>query len=244
MGIDPCVNAWWIVALVGAILGVALIYWELVLCEGAHLGPKSVAATYDWVAGRYDRNIKRFDLATESAILGLPLATALIDIDQPRVLDLAAGTGRTSRALLRELAFDGDVVNLDLAARMLQVGRSALPEPLRARAAWLRASVDRLPFDDESFDAVVCLEALEFVPDIDSTLREGLRVLRPGGLLLITHRIGWNARLILGHYLSPDAMALKLAQLPLHDLRVERWQVEYDLIWAVKGRGAGERESG
>ncbi len=218
-------------------LAVAVVYWELVLCEGAHLGPRVVAATYDWVAERYDAGIKKFDPTTESAILGLPLATALIEVDAPRVLDLAAGTGRTSRALLRELAFDGTVVNVDLAARMVAVGRAALPEPLSERAAWLRAPVERLPFGDDTFDAVVCLEVLEFLPDVEAALREALRVLRPGGVLLVTHRVGWNARLILGRYLSRPAFAALLSRLPVTGVRVERWQVEYDLIWATKGAG-------
>lgn len=227
----------WLALTIGVLIAV-VVYWELVLCEGAHLGPRVVTATYNWVARRYDQGIKRFDLATESAILGLPLATALIEIDQPRVLDLAAGTGRTARALLRELAFDGTVTNVDLSRRMLEVGQAKMPEPLCSRTSWLRAPIERLPFDDAVFDAVVCLEALEFVPDLDAALAEALRVLRPGGLLLITHRVGWNARLILGRYLSPAALTGKLTALSLHDIRTERWQVEYDLIWAVKERGA------
>jgi SAM-dependent methyltransferase len=226
----------WLALTIGVLIAV-VVYWELVLCEGAHLGPRVVTATYNWVARRYDQGIKRFDLATESAILGLPLATALIEVDQPRVLDLAAGTGRTARALLRELAFDGTVTNVDLSRRMLEVGQATMPEPLCRRTSWL-------PFDDAVFDAVVCLEALEFVPDLDAALAEALRVLRPGGLLLITHRVGWNARLILGRYLSPAALTGKLTALSLHDIRTECWQVEYDLIWAVKERGAKGVERG
>ena len=147
----------WLLALAVIILIAGAAYWELVLCEGAHLGPRVVAATYNWVAHRYDTDIKQFDLATESAILGLPLATALIHVDQARVLDLAAGTGRTARALLRELAFDGTVINVDLSRRMLEVGQATMPEPLRSRTSWLRAPIARLPFDDDAFDAVVCL---------------------------------------------------------------------------------------
>lgn len=233
-------NIAWASALIVVVGLLAVLYWELVLCEGAHLGPRVVATTYDWVADRYDVGIKKFDTATESAILGLPLATALIEVEGPRVLDLACGTGRTARALLRELAFDGTVVNLDLARRMLQVGRSTLPEHAADRADWVRAPVDRLPFADAVFDAVVCLEALEFVPDGDAVLRAALRVLRPGGVLLVTHRVGWNARLIFGHHLSRADFAQRLAHLPLTDIRIERWQVEYDLAWGVKGveRGA------
>ncbi|MBL8094757.1 MAG: class I SAM-dependent methyltransferase [Anaerolineales bacterium] len=220
-------------------LSAALLYWELVLCEGAHLGPRVVAATYDWVAARYDRGIKKFEPAVESAILGLPLATALIDCETPRVLDLAAGTGRTARALVRELAFDGTVVNVDLAGRMLTTGRAALPEHAHDRVAWLRAPIDALPCADESFDAAVCLEALEFLPDAAAALREALRALKPGGVLLITHRVGWNARLIFGRYLSRTDFLALLDRLPVHDIRVERWQVEYDLVWAVKNADRG-----
>jgi SAM-dependent methyltransferase len=216
-----------------------LIYWELILAEGAHLGPRVVAWTYDVVAPRYDR-IKNFDLDTEAAILGLPLAAALVEMDQPRVLDVAAGTGRTARALLRQPAFDGTVVGLDLSLPMLAEGRiqcAAWP----GRVAWLRGPADRLPFPAAAFDAVVCLEALEFFADARAALAECLRVLRPGGRLLLTNRIGLEAWLIPGKTFSPGAFRRLLRAYPLQDIRVEPWQVDYDLAWAVKRADTGVR---
>jgi ubiquinone/menaquinone biosynthesis C-methylase UbiE len=210
-----------------------LLYWELIIAEGAHLGPRVVARLYDWVAHRYDRDIKKFDLETEAEILGWPLAQELADVDAPRVLDVAAGTGRTARALLREVAFDGTVANADLAGRMLQTGRetcAAWP----GRVSWARAPADRLPFRDDGVDAVTCLEALEFVPDARAALAECLRVLRPGGLLVVTNRVGWQARLILGRTFSRAAFRQLLAELGLEHVRVEPWQVDYDLAWARK----------
>lgn len=210
-----------------------LLYWELIIAEGAHLGPRVVVPLYDWVARRYDHAIKKFDLQTEAEILGLPLAAELADVDAPRVLDVAAGTGRAARALLREVAFDGTVVNLDLAAGMLAAGQpgcAAWP----GRVAWVRAAAGPLPFPDAAFDAVTCLEALEFLPEARATLRECRRVLRPGGLLLITNRIGWQAPLILGKTFPRPAFRQLLADLELEAVRVEPWQVDYDLAWARK----------
>jgi len=220
---------------------VALLYWELVIAEGAHLGPRVVAATYNWVAHRYDEQIKKFDLETEAELVGLPLVTELAGVDAPRVLDVACGTGRVARALLREVAFDGVVINLDLAARMLTEGRrTALHWP--GRIHWLRAPADPLPFANNTFDCVTCLEAIEFLPDARAALAECVRVLRspdpesgrPGGRLVITNRVGWPGALILGKTFSRPAFRQLLADFSLDIVRVEPWQVEYDLAWARK----------
>jgi ubiquinone/menaquinone biosynthesis C-methylase UbiE len=221
----------------------ALLYWQLVVAEGAHLGPRVVTALYDLVAHRYER-IKRFDPKTESESLGWPLAMALTEVDQARVLDVACGTGRAARALLREaVLFDGSVVNLDLASRMLRYGR---PEcaAWAERTSWVQAPAEALPFDDGCFDAVICLEALEFLPDARAALAECLRVLRPAGLLLVTNRIGRDARLIPGKTYSPAAFQALLAQYPLAEVRCERWQVEYDLAWGRKLSSDGPGAAG
>ncbi len=209
----------------------ALAYWELVLCEGAHLGRPVVIGLYDLVADRYDAHIKKFEPEIEADLIGRPLSTALVECEAPHVLDVAAGTGRVARALQRELSFDGRVTQVERASRMLAVGR-AQTDP--ARTSWLKADAGDLPFCDSHFDAVTCLEALEFLPDLRHTLAECVRVLRPGGWLVISHRVGWPGRLILGRSLSRPAFRQLLHDLPLVDIRAERWQVEYDLVWATK----------
>jgi len=149
------------------------------------------------------------------------------------VLDVAAGTGRVARALLRQPAFDGQVINADLAARMLAEGRracAAWPE----RLVWVRAPGDRLPFATGTFDAVTCVEALEFVPDARAALAECARVLRPGGVLLVTNRVGHDAWLLPGKTFAPAHFLRLLAALPLEAVDVQPWQVEYDLVWGKK----------
>ncbi|MGH2522572.1 MAG: class I SAM-dependent methyltransferase [Anaerolineales bacterium] len=220
-------------ALVLALLGL-LVYWELVIVEGAHLGPHVVVWLYDLVAPRYER-IKKFDPAMEADLIGLPLSEALVAlrVESPLVLDVAAGTGRTARALLQQVAFDGTIFNLDLSARMLAQGKcecAAWPE----RAHWLRAPAAGLPFADSTFDAVTCLEALEFFPQARAALAECVRVLRPGGLLLVTNRVGWEAWLMPGRTFTRSGFRRLLAELPLEAVRVQPWQVEYDLGWVRK----------
>ena len=56
-----------------------------------------------------------------------------------------------------------------------------------------------LPFPDASFDAVLCTEVVEHIPDPAETIREIHRVLKPGGLLVVT--IPWSARF---HYQPYD----------------------------------------
>jgi len=220
------------IAVAAVVLLGLLAYWELVIAEGAHLGPGVVVWLYDLTAPRYDR-IKKFDLEIEDGTLGLPLAARLAAVESPRVLDVAAGTGRVARALLRQPAFDGRVVNLDLAGRMLAEGQRACAA-WPGRLDWVRAPAGALPFAAETFDAVTCLEALEFLPDARAALAECARVLRPGGMLLVTNRVGGEARLLAGKTFRPAAFEQLLAALPLCQVEVERWQVEYDLAWAVK----------
>jgi len=224
----------WILLAVAAVVLTVIAYWQLVIAEGAYLGPRVVTLLYDWTAHRYDR-MKGFDEAEEDWFLGRPLAMALRSHPEPRLLDVATGTGRLPRTLLRQPDFAGRVIGLDLSARMLDIAARHL-RPHRSQAGLLRAAAAPLPFADECFEAVTCLEAMEFFADATAALAEMVRVLRPGGWLLITLRIGWEAHLMPGRAWSRPQLLSALRQLPLTDISVRPWQVCYDLVWARKRR--------
>ncbi len=231
-----------ILGLLGFVLLGLLVYWQLIIAEGAYLGPRVVTLMYDWSARAYER-IKQYDVGAEQWFLGLPLARALEFIPAPLVLDVATGTGRLPRALLRQPAFDGRVIGLDLSRRMLceAVRRTA---QFAHRLTYLWQDAQKLPFDDDTFDAVTCLEALEFTPDPRAVLAELVRVLRPGGVLLTTNRVGPDAKFLPGRAFSRDEFKHLLHEFPLEDVKVWTWQVDYDLTWAVKAgepRGGGVR---
>ena len=228
--------------LAGLVVVGLIVYWQLVIAEGTYLGSRIVILLYDWSARVYER-IKQYDAGAEQWFLGLPLTRALTLIPAPLVLDVATGTGRLPRALLRQPVFEGRVIGLDLSRRMLReaVRRTA---QFADRLTYVWQDARRLPFDDDMFDAVTCLEALEFTPNPRAVLVELVRVLRPGGVLLVTNRVGRDAKLMPGRAFPRDVFERLLQELPLEDVKVRPWQMDYDLAWAVKvgePRGGGVR---
>ncbi len=225
---------WLTIALVilGLLLLSALLYWQLIIAEGAYLGPRIVALMYDWSARAYER-IKNYSPSDEQWFLGLPLARSLEMVPAPLVLDVATGTGRLPRALLRQPPFRGRVIGLDLSLGMLReaIERTA---QFADRLTYIWQDASQLPFKENAFDAVTCIEALEFMPDPLHVLEEVIRVLRPGGVLLLTNRVGSDARLLPGRAFDPDRFEEILGERPLEDIKTRRWQVDYNLIWAVK----------
>jgi len=209
-----------------------VVYWLFILAEGAYLGSTVVCKLYDWTASKYE-GIKQFDPFYEQQFLGRPLAYALTAFAYPLVLDVAAGTSRVSRALLGTERFEGRVVALDRARRMLVEGRRELGRGLR-QVTMIQGDALRLPFADAVFDAATCLEALEFFPDIEGALGEMARVLRPDGVLFITNRKGYARYYMPGRVKSSAEMMELLERVGFERVRISRWQVNYDLVYARK----------
>ena len=221
-----------ILILLGLVLVGLVLYWQLIISEGTYLGPRIVALMYDWSARAYER-IKQFSPSDEQWFLGLPLARSLELVYAPLVLDVATGTGRLPRALLRQPPFEGRVIGLDLSRGMLReaVRRTA---QFADRLTFIWQDASQLPFKDDTFDAVTCIEALEFVPDPHRVLEGLVRVLRPGGVLLVTNRVGPDAQFLPGRAFPADRFEEMLAELPLEQIKTKTWQVDYNLIWSVK----------
>jgi ubiquinone/menaquinone biosynthesis C-methylase UbiE len=219
----------WLILIASAV--VALFVWQLIVAEGTYLGPRMVAWTYDCFARRYD-SVKQFDAVEESRFVARPLLAGLMGRQRPLVLDVATGTGRVPQALLRE-RFDGRIVGLDLSRGMLRQARAKLESDL-AQVDLIWQDARHLPFDEGVFDAVVCLESLEFLPQPQRALAEMIRVLAPSGLLLVTNRVGREARLLPRRAIPRQRLAAVLASFPLKDLEVWPWQVNYDLVLARK----------
>lgn len=229
--------------LIAAALAViaAIAYWLLVITEGAYLGRRLVVWLYDRGAANYDA-VKEYDSVEEAWSLGIPMARELEDVAHPLVLDVATGTGRVALALMHQLTFDGHVVGLDASREMLRIA-AARTRPYAHRVTLVWKNAASLPFDDASFDAVTCTEALEFLPHPKKALQEMVRVLRPGGTFVVTNRIGWETYLMPGRAFRPKRFEALLADLGLVEIVTRPWQELYDLVWARKAAEAGSSES-
>ncbi len=129
------------------------------------------------VPERYDRYLVPllFDPYAADLAGRLPQGRSL------RVLELAAGTGAVTRHLRRALPDDATLVSTDLNDAMVEYARNSVTDD---GIEWRQADAETLPFEDGSFDVVVCQFGYMFLPDKVQGLREARRVLGEGGVLL------------------------------------------------------------
>ena len=144
-----------------------------------------VAEVFDSVAARYDlmndlmsagihRLWKRFTIELSGVRKG------------NAVLDIAGGTGDLAARFAELVGPEGRVVLADINGAMLEVGRDKLLDTGRqGNIEFVQADAQDLPFPDDSFDCVTIAFGLRNVTDKDKALRSMLRVLKPGGRLLV-----------------------------------------------------------
>lgn len=220
------------IGIAGLVL-VAVLWWLLVATEGIYLGRGTVVWLYDLYARRYD-SIKQFQPFNEDRYLARPILDRLPHVRAPLVLDVATGTGRVPAALLAQPTFQGRIVALDLSRKMLAVAARKLAG-YGPRVSLLHHPAETLPFPDDIFDLVTCLEALEFMMAPRQVLHEIARVTRPGGLIVLTNRQGFDARLMPGRTFAHDDLVRILRdEIRLAGVEIELWQVDYRLAWACK----------
>lgn len=207
-------------------------YWLLVLTEGAYLGRRVVVWLYDITAKNYD-DIKEFDPDAESFFLIRPLRHRLKGVPNPLVLDVATGTGRLPYSLLEDPLFNGRIIGLDPSRKMLNFAVDKLAS-YPFRATLVQQTAVPLPFADNTFDAVTCLEALEFFPSDKNAIVEMLRVLKPNGVLLVTRRRGRDGKMFPSRYKTVEQFETMLTELGAMEVQTVPWQVEYDQVYGRK----------
>ena len=144
-----------------------------------------VAGVFHSVADRYDlmndlmsggihRIWKRFTIEVSAVRSG------------NRVLDVAGGTGDLTAKFSELVGADGEVVLADINESMLKVGRDKLIDRgYHGNIEYVQANAESLPFPDDHFDVVSIAFGLRNVTNKDAALRSMLRVLKPGGRLLV-----------------------------------------------------------
>jgi len=182
-----------------------------------------VEQTYACAAAAYDQEAPR-DSGSLTAVEEVVVLSLLRRLRFHDVLDAGTGTGRHA---LRLAQMGKRVVGIDLCEPMLEVARAKARE-LGLDVEFRRASVLAVPEADESFDLVLSALALAHVEDLAGATRELVRVLRPGGHLIISDlhpdiQKQWgtgctaavkDGRLVIGDYAQGLEGTLQSPQLP------------------------------
>ena len=162
--------------------------WQLSL-QRRPLSTAELARRYDRAAAGWSRTLERLGYpGAYERLLGRVLHDEMPNLAGARVLDCGIGTGALSAALARvspaPFALDG----IDISPHMLARARQNLGQSLgqSGRAVTLRQGDARaLPYGDAVFDLVMSAHLLEHLVAPRAALDEMLRVLKPGGLLVV-----------------------------------------------------------
>ena len=142
------------------------------------------------------------------------------------VLEVAVGTGLNLPSYPEGVTVTG----IDLSDGMLDIARARADELGRA-VTLQQADAHHLPFVDASFDTVVCTFGLCAIPDIDAAVDEMVRVLRPGGRLILVDHVASSSRVARGVQRLLELITVPLAgehflRRPLDEIKARGLEVE------------------
>jgi SAM-dependent methyltransferase len=133
--------------------------------------------------GSIPKNYEAFLVPLIFVPYAVDLSRRVASLRPSHVLEVAAGTGVVTRALVTALPGSTDIVATDLNPAMIeQAAAIGTSRPVE----WKVADATDLPFSDEAFDVVVCQFGVMFFPDKPKAFGEFRRVLKPGGTLIFS----------------------------------------------------------
>ncbi len=142
------------------------------------------------VAGVFDSVAERYNLMNDLMSAGMHRWWKRFAVEASgvkvggRVLDIAGGTADLSARFIEQVGASGEVWLTDINNSMLTIGRDRLLDEGRA-ASVAQCDAEKLPFPADYFDCVSVAFGLRNMTHKDAALKEMLRVLRPGGCVLV-----------------------------------------------------------
>ena len=141
---------------------------------------------FDGIAPDYDRLNHLMSLGTDRSWRRRALREIVTPGAPQQILDLACGTGDFSLAIAKKMHSDSRITGLDLSEGMLAVMREKVARAgLQDRISCEQGDSEAMRFADGVFDVVTIAFGIRNFEHREAALREILRVLRPGGRLVI-----------------------------------------------------------
>lgn len=138
---------------------------------------------FDNISGNYDGLNRIISFGIDKSWRRKVLAL-VAGANPANILDIATGTGDLALLMARTNATQ--IVGLDLSEGMLEIGRKKVIEKkLSHRIQLVQGDSENLPFEDRAFDAITVGFGIRNFENLEKGLHEILRVLRPGGILVI-----------------------------------------------------------
>jgi SAM-dependent methyltransferase len=135
---------------------------------------------------RYPEELANVPEAAAESFAGVANPFSLGRLDRgERVLDLGCGAGTDTLVAAQMVGPEGRVTGLEMTPEMLDKARRAAAELGARNVVFVEGEAERLPFPDESFDAVISNGVIDLIPDKDAVCAQLQRVLRAGGRIQI-----------------------------------------------------------
>ena len=133
------------------------------------------------IQAEYDRLFIEEPIRDEDRAYRWFAKTIVAEAKNPNsVIDIACGGGYFFKQLKPLLASQAKIVGIDISPEALKIAKRECPE-----AEYHLSEAEKLPFGDNTFDAITCLGSLEHFLDIGKAVEEMKRILKPQGLILI-----------------------------------------------------------
>lgn len=140
--------------------------------------PKGQETSWGHVANWYHEHVSESDDTYHEKVIKPNLLRVLGDVKDKRILDIACGQGFFSRALA---AAGAQVTGADIAPELIAIAKKLGPAGIQ----YLAAPASRMPLPDESFDAAICILALQNIKDLSGTLAQVSHLLKGGASFTI-----------------------------------------------------------
>lgn len=147
---------------------------------------ESKARQNEQVAAVFGRAAPTYDRTGRFAYFGRRLVAAVGLAPGARVLDVAAGRGAILFPAAEQVGPDGKVTGIDLSEPMVKMTAAEIQRRGLTQAEIFCMDAQRLTFEPASFDAVFCGFSIQYFPNLEQTLSEFRRMLRPGGVLALS----------------------------------------------------------